>query len=289
MIRFNFAIRKKRNSNLMKLLEELKNVTVNKRDICCILLFLTYFILFTMSLITEDSDGAPPPDPFPLPPYPVNSTTSLPTPPYPEPHFREGAHPYPPYSVHYIPHYPEHTIEMGTTEVHPAVVNSYACIKIIRKLIPKYPLHPVKLKAFATARRDIATGSSIYATEPRINCGIRLEIPLIDRREKFRERKELLTASRNARNLLDDYLETRTEVNFLFHYLTWQWQRVDIGIEYRKDIWEKEIEFKKKQARLKSIIAQFQALGIDRELLNQCYCETYYLTNCINCQNLPLK
>ena len=261
------------------------------RDLCCIILAILVAILFILSSLT-DSEGAPPPDtaPFPLPPYPSNSTTTLPHYPYPEPHFLEkGAPPYPPYTPHYIPHYPEHTVEMGTTTVKPAISNSYACTQIIKKLIPKYPLFQPRLKAFATTRRDYRIGSSSYVTDTPVNCGIRLEIPLIDPREKFRERKELLTASSNARRLLEDYLETRTEVNFLFHYLTWQWQRVDVGIEYRKDVWEKEIELKKKQARLKSIIAQFQALGIKRELLNQCYCETYYITDCVHCPELPPK
>jgi len=218
--------------------------------------------------------------PFPL--------TSLPSPPYPEPHFcaSKGA---PPYPVHYLPYYPEHVTPLGTTEVKPAISNSYSCSLIIKKLIPKYPLHDARLKAFATARKDVKKGSSLLATEPRIYFGVKLEVPLIDRREKFREKRELLRASDTATKLLDDYLKTRTEVDFLYHFLTWLWQRVDVGMEYRKDVWQKEIELKKKQAHLKALIAQFRALGISRELLNKCYCETYFITNCLKCEENNLK
>jgi len=182
-----------------------------------------------------------------------------------------------PFSKYYSPTYPEHIEEKGSS---PIPKKGDSCTKIIKILAPKYPAHPLKVKAYATARRDIEKGSSLIATEPRVACGIRLEIPLIDTRERFERKKELLSAVKSAENLLDDYLETRTEVNYLNHYLAWQWKRVDVGIEYRKDIWQQEIDLKKKQAKLKSLIAQFKALGVPEELLDKCYCETYSIKNC---------
>ena len=232
--------------------------------LCCILGFF-------LSFCGQEANGAP---------------ATLVNKPYPQPHFKEskGAPPYPP---HFYPFYPRHVVEMGTAKVRPAISNSYACVKIIKKLIPKYPILPLSVKATATVRKDFADSSN-YIYEPP-SCGVKIEIPIIDTREKFRERRELLSASNTARKLLENYLEIRTEVNYLYHYLTWLWQRVDVGMEYRKDVWEKEIELRKKQAELKSLTAQFLSLGIKREELDRCYCETYYITNCCKELHLPPK
>ena len=56
-------------------------------------------------------------------------------------------------------------------------------------------------------------------------------------------------------------------------YLQWQWQRVEEGIEYRKDIWKEEIKLKQIEGELKALTSLLIASGIPQKLLDQCYKE----------------
>lgn len=151
-----------------------------------------------------------------------------------------------------------------------------ACLKILSILTPKRQSQ-IKLRAYASVRKDYTLGgSSTYITQTPagLSCGINLEIPLIDKAEEYALKKERLTNAKAAQSLLQNYLELKTEVENGQKLLAWLWERVNYGIEYRKDIWPKQIELSKKKARLQSLIETFKYLGISETLLNKCYLQT---------------
>jgi len=124
------------------------------------------------------------------------------------------------------------------------------------------------LKAFAQYQQDIA-GKSQY-TAPT-HAGIKLEVPLYDARERWEMKKEYIRALDFARRILANYLKLRYEVEEMKKYISWQWQRVEEGIEYRKDIWKEEIKLKQKEGELKALTALLLASGVSKELLDRCY------------------
>jgi hypothetical protein len=150
------------------------------------------------------------------------------------------------------------------------------CQEIIKLLTPERGL-PLKLTTYLNARKDLS-GEGTFITETPLNYGIRLEIPIIDGNERYKLKKEALSSTKQARGLLEDYLELRTEVEYLSSLLAWLWIRVDYGVEYRKNVWPKQIELTKKKAKLKALIAQLRALGVEDSLLSGCYFQTYNLS-----------
>ena len=84
-------------------------------------------------------------------------------------------------------------------------------------------------------------------------------------------KKEYLRALNFARKLLADYLKLRYEVEEMKKFMMWMWKRVDAGIEYRKEVWKKEIQLKQKEGELKALTALLISAGITKEELNECY------------------
>ncbi len=142
------------------------------------------------------------------------------------------------------------------------------CIRIVHHLTPQAPAFIFSLKAFAQYQRDIE-GKSQY-TAPT-HAGIRIDIPLYDPREKWQMKKEHIRALDFARRLLAQYLALKYEVEEMKKYLTWQWKRVQAGIEYRKDVWKEEITLKQKQGELKALTALLMSAGIKEKDLRKCY------------------
>lgn len=70
---------------------------------------------------------------------------------------------------------------------------------------------------------------------------------------------------------LEDYITTRRELENKSQYINWQWQRVEAGIEYKKDIWKEDIGVKKLSAKLRAIILRLQSLGVSQKELDACY------------------
>ncbi len=142
------------------------------------------------------------------------------------------------------------------------------CTKIVQKLTPTPPALMFSIKGYAQYQQDI-TGQSQY-TAPT-HAGIRIDVPLYDPREKWEMKKEYLRALDFARRILANYLKLRYEVEEMKKYLTWQWQRVQEGIEYRKDVWKEEIQLKQKQGQLKALEVLLTSSGITKKELRECY------------------
>ncbi|MEO2067916.1 MAG: hypothetical protein ABGX27_00175, partial [Desulfurobacteriaceae bacterium] len=94
------------------------------------------------------------------------------------------------------------------------------CIKLLKKITPKQSKLNFRLKAFATLRKDIPENQSYYY-EPPVNLGVRIEIPLIDTRERYKLKKQYLQDLKNAEKLLENYLSTKAEVEETKNYIAW--------------------------------------------------------------------
>jgi len=94
-----------------------------------------------------------------------------------------------------------------------------------------------------------------------------------------RERQTLITNYRKETEkiyeLLTEYITKRKELEEIERYLSWQWKRVEIGIEYRKDIWKEQIQHNKERQKLKSIELQLLLYGATQEDLERCY-QSFY-------------
>ena len=164
---------------------------------------------------------------------------------------------------HTTPPEAEHTPRFSSSSTLPV-----ACIRIVNHLTPQAPAFFFSVKAFAQYQEDI-TGKSTY-TAPT-HAGIRLEVPLYDARERWQMKKEYIRALDFARRILANYLKLRYEVEEMRKYVKWQWQRVQAGIEYRKDIWKEEIKLKQLEGELKALTSLLVASGVSEELLGECY------------------
>ena len=142
------------------------------------------------------------------------------------------------------------------------------CVKIINTLAPQPPALAYRINAYLQAQKDI-TGKSTY-TAPT-HAGIRLEIPLIDKRETWELKKEYLRALQRAKDLLSEYLSLRQQVEEEGKYYSWQWQRVVAGIEYKKEIWKNYIQHLQKISQLKAVESTLRASGISKKTLDACY------------------
>ena len=142
------------------------------------------------------------------------------------------------------------------------------CVQILKILTPKAPKYLLSIKAYIQAQKDI-TGKSTYRAPT--HAGIRLDIPLYDAREKWELKRKYLLALKDAKELLKEYLSVRSKVEEMKKYLSWQWKRVEAGIEYRRDIWQQEIQYKQEKGHLKAITAVLMSAGINKSLLDSCY------------------
>ena len=150
----------------------------------------------------------------------------------------------------------------GDGEVAPS------CIKIVKQLAPPIAGPYLRLTAYAQYQKDLNGTTTL--TSPT-HAGLRLEIPLLDPRERLERQREYVRALDFARRLLADYLKLRYEVEEMKRFVQWQWARVEAGIEYRKDVWKEEVALKQKEGELKALTALLLSAGIPKELLQRCY------------------
>jgi len=104
-----------------------------------------------------------------------------------------------------------------------------------------------------------------------IQKGGKLEYNLIDPKERQKLLTEYRKETEKIYELLTEYITKRKELEEYRKYLGWQWERVKIGIEYKKDIWKEQIEFNKEQQKLQAIEMQLILYGATREDLEKCY------------------
>jgi hypothetical protein len=142
------------------------------------------------------------------------------------------------------------------------------CITIITRLAPKPPPFNLSIIAYSQTQKDI-TGTSYY-TAP-VHVGIRADIPLLDTRELYERQLRHLSNLQNAQALLSQYLSLRAETEELSNFLSWMNARVELGIEYKRDVWREEIILKQKLATLKAIESFFHTFGITKKELDECF------------------
>lgn len=143
-----------------------------------------------------------------------------------------------------------------------------ACVKIVEKLTPKPPALAYSVKAYAQYQKDITGTSNQIAP---VHAGIRIDIPILDKREQMELKERYLRNLNEIRILLQEYLALRYEVEEMERFLSWMWLRVDYGIEYRKDVWQLQIALFEKKGRLKALTKIFIASGISEKLLDECF------------------
>jgi len=144
------------------------------------------------------------------------------------------------------------------------------CLQIVKKLAPRPP-RDYRITAYIKAQKDIQGQSQLEAP---VNAGIKIEIPLYDARERYELQQKHIKNLDYARRLLADYLALRYEVEEMKKYISWQWQRVKAGIEYRKDIWKEHIKLKQKQGSLHALELLLISAGITKKQINLCYKQT---------------
>jgi hypothetical protein len=142
------------------------------------------------------------------------------------------------------------------------------CVAILNRLAPKPPPFHLSIYAYTQTQKDI-TGTSYY-TAP-VHVGIRADIPLLDTRELYERQLRHLSNLQNAQALLSQYLSLRTEVEELKDFLNWLNVRVEFGIEYKRDVWREEIILKQREALLKALESFFNAYGITKKELDECF------------------
>ena len=142
------------------------------------------------------------------------------------------------------------------------------CVKIVEKLAPKPPALAYSVKAYAQYQKDITGTSNQIAP---VHAGIRVDIPILDKREQMELKERYLRNLNEVRFLLQEYLALRYEVEEMERFLSWMWLRVDYGIEYRRDVWQLQIKLQEKKGRLKALTTLLMSAGITKEDLDQCY------------------
>ena len=145
------------------------------------------------------------------------------------------------------------------------------CLYILKKLSPQQPvniLSQTKANLYITLQKDIVGESKLSSP---VHAGIKINIPLLDPKEKYQLLKERLRNIQYAYRTINQYLTLKAKVEEEEKYIKWQWERVKAGIEYKKDIWEKQIKYKQDLAQLKAIEIYFTALGISKNTLENCY------------------
>ena len=155
--------------------------------------------------------------------------------------------------------------------------SSKYCALILKKLAGPKATFSGKLYFFTTVRKteylEQPAGGYIYENPTSVSFGIRFTMPLIDQREKLQRLKDYLNRLKTAGNLLNQYLTLRREIEATEKFLTWQWARVCHGIEYKKQIWELQIELETKKETLKVLENQLCLAGVPKSWLDACYRE----------------
>jgi len=146
-----------------------------------------------------------------------------------------------------------------------------SCLYILNKLTPKQSINILKnttANAYITLQKDIIGQTTL--TSP-VHAGIKINIPLLDKKEQLQVLKENLRNIQYAYKIVSQYLTLKTKIEEQQKYINWQWQRVKAGIEYKKDIWQKQIKYKEDLAKLKALEIFFKAIGISKQTLENCY------------------
>lgn len=94
---------------------------------------------------------------------------------------------------------------------------------------------------------------------------------LIDPKERYEIIKTYRQDLKQISELLGKYISLRKQTEEINSYLSWQWQRVNAGVEYKKDIWKEEIRENQTRAELKNIERQLLLLGATPKELDLCY------------------
>jgi len=142
------------------------------------------------------------------------------------------------------------------------------CVAILNRLAPKPPPFNLSIYAYTQTQKDII-GTSYY-TSP-VHVGLRADIPLLDTRELYERQLRHLSNLQNAQALLSQYLSLRAETEEMSNFLAWMNARVELGIEYKRDVWREEIILRQKEALLKSLESFFNAYGITKKELDECF------------------
>lgn len=95
---------------------------------------------------------------------------------------------------------------------------------------------------------------------------------LLDAKEKFEYATKYVDAVTKITKLLGEYLQLRKDIDEKGTYYSWQWKRVEAGIEYKREIWKDYIkDYSVLKAQLKNIERQLTSLGISQQELDLCY------------------
>ncbi|MEM0370866.1 MAG: hypothetical protein QXE80_09250 [Pyrobaculum sp.] len=94
---------------------------------------------------------------------------------------------------------------------------------------------------------------------------------LLDPKERYEILKTYRQDIRQISELLGKYISLRKQTEEINAYLSWQWQRVNAGVEYKKDIWKEQIRENQTRAELKNIERQLLLLGATPKELDLCY------------------
>ncbi len=94
---------------------------------------------------------------------------------------------------------------------------------------------------------------------------------LIDPKERYETLKTYRQDIKQITELLGKYISLRKQTEEINSYLSWQWERVKAGVEYKKDIWKEQIRENQTRAELKNIERQLLLLGATPQDLDLCY------------------
>lgn len=94
---------------------------------------------------------------------------------------------------------------------------------------------------------------------------------LIDPKERYEILKTYRQDIRQISELLGKYISLRKQTEEINSYLSWQWERVKAGVEYKKDIWKEQIRENQTRAELKNMERQLFLLGATPKELDLCY------------------
>ncbi len=94
---------------------------------------------------------------------------------------------------------------------------------------------------------------------------------LIDPKERYEILKTYRQDIRQITELLGKYISLRKQTEEINAYLGWEWERVKVGVEYKKDIWREQIKENQTRAELKNVERQLLLLGATPKDLDLCY------------------
>lgn len=94
---------------------------------------------------------------------------------------------------------------------------------------------------------------------------------LIDAKERYELMKAYRQDIQKLSELLGKYIQLRKYTEETNAFLGWKWKRVEVGIEYKKDVWKEQIEQRKITTELLNIQRQLLMLGVSPADLEACY------------------